>query len=115
MSAKRMVDAAGTPVNFGDLLVRIRRAEGLSREAFAQALGVSRTNLWYIERRRRAITPQQAAHWARALGYDEAQFVQLALQNLVAEAGLNLEVRLQAPALGQTATMLPQWHFLPQP
>ena len=37
MSTKRTVEFAGAPVNFGELLVRIRRAEGLSREAFAHA------------------------------------------------------------------------------
>jgi transcriptional regulator with XRE-family HTH domain len=102
-AAKRLADLGRVPVTFGELLVCIRRDEGLSRDAFAHRLGVSRTNLWYIERRRKAITPQQAACWARQLGYDQAQFVQLALQSLVAEAGLDLEVSLHAPMMPPTA------------
>ncbi len=93
-AAKRLADLGRVPVTFGELLVCIRRDEGLSRDAFAHRLGVSRTNLWYIERRRKAITPQQAACWARQLGYDQAQFVQLALQSLVAEAGRMRDYRL---------------------
>lgn len=96
---KQLADLGRLPVTFGELLVLIRRAEGMSRDSFAHRLGVSRTNLWYIERRRKAITPQQAACWARQLGYDQAQFVQLALQSLVAEAGLDLTVSLHAPIM----------------
>lgn len=101
-SKKNVANLGRLPISFGDLLVCIRRDENLSREAFARRLGVSRTNLWYIERRRKAITPQQAARWACQLGYEPEQFVQLALQSLVVEAGLNFEVSLHAPGLPPT-------------
>lgn len=106
-AGKRLAKFGRMPVTFGELLVSIRRDENMSRDDFARRLGVSRTNLWYIERRRKAITPQQAACWARQLGYDQAQFVQLALQSLVVEAGLDLQVSLHAPIMPSTQAPKP--------
>lgn len=109
LGSKKQLDLRRIPSHFGDLLGQVRQAEGLSCDDFARRLGVSRTNLWYIERRRRAITPFQAAEWARALGYNEAQFVQLALQSLVAEAGLKMNVQLVEPEVARTAvTLMPR-------
>ena len=81
---------AGGPLTFGRFVQSIRLGEELSLEAFAKQLGVSRTNLSDIEHGRRGVSVERAAQWAELLGYDQTQFVRLALQALLDEAGLPL-------------------------
>jgi transcriptional regulator with XRE-family HTH domain len=63
---------------------------------FAGRLGVSRQNLCDVEHGRRSVSPARAAEWARALGHSEAQFVRLALQDQISQAGLKLRVSVDA-------------------
>ena len=81
---------AGGPLTFGRFVQSIRLGEEMSLEAFAKQLGVSRTNLSDIEHGRRGVSVERAAQWAELLGYDQTQFVRLALQALLDEAGLPL-------------------------
>lgn len=81
---------AGGPITFGRLLQSIRLGDEMSLEAFAKQLEVSRTNLSDIEHGRRGVSVERAAHWADVLGYDQTQFVRLALQAQLDEAGLPL-------------------------
>lgn len=53
-----------------------------------------RAHLCDIEKGRKFVSPGRAAEFARTLGYSERHFVRLALQKLVDEAGLDLEVRV---------------------
>jgi transcriptional regulator with XRE-family HTH domain len=57
-----------------------REGEELTLEAFAKKLGVSRQNLCDIEKGRKGVSPERAARWAQLLGYPDAQWVRLALQ-----------------------------------
>ncbi len=86
----------GGPLTFGALLRSIREGEELSLAAFAEQLGVSRQNVCDIEQGRRAVSPARAAEWAKILGYSEAQFVRLALQDQIDEAGLALRVNVES-------------------
>jgi len=86
----------GGPLTFGQVIHSTRLAEGLSLEAFASQLGVSRAYLCDVEKGRRSVSVQRAAAWARVLGYLEAQYVALALQAEVNAAGLKLRVRVEA-------------------
>lgn len=78
----------GGPLTFGRLIQSIRLGEELSLEAFADALGVSRSNVSDIEHGRRGVSVERAAEWADLLGYDATQFVTLALQAQLDAAGL---------------------------
>src|SRR4030042_1117341 len=51
-----------------------------------------------IEKGGKIVSPERAARYARLLGYSEAQFVRLALQALVEEAGLELTVQVAEKA-----------------
>ena len=86
----------GGPLTFGQVINATRLGEGLSLEAFAAQLGISRAYLCDVEKGRRAVSVERAAAWARALGYLEAQYVTLALQAAVNAAGLKLRVRVEA-------------------
>jgi len=89
-------DLAGGALSFGGYLRAIREGEQMTLAALAAQLGVSRQNLCDIEQGRRSVSPARAAEWARALRYSEAQFVCLALQDQVSQAGLKLRVSVDA-------------------
>jgi transcriptional regulator with XRE-family HTH domain len=82
--------------SFGRLLRSIRKGEDASLAAFAKQLGIARTNLSDIELGRRGVSVERAASWARLLGYHEGQFVKLALQAQLDEAGIKLKVDVHA-------------------
>ena len=86
----------GGPLSLGDALGAIRESEGESLAQFAQRLDVSRTHLSDIEHGRRSLSLERAAQFAAALGHNQAQFVRLALQDQVREAGLKLRVSVHA-------------------
>ena len=94
-SAKSFLEGlADTPFTFGEFLLAIREGEGATQVEFAGQLGVSRSHLCDIEKGRKTVSPERAAKFAHILGYSESQFVRLALQDLVNEAGLSMEVQV---------------------
>ena len=86
----------GGPLTLGRALSAIRESDGQSLAQFAERLGVSRTNLSDIEHGRRSVSLQRASEFAIALGHHQAQFVRLALQDQVRDAGLKLRVDVRA-------------------
>ena len=80
----------GGPLTFGRMLQSIRLGEEKSLDVFAELLGVSRSNLSDIEHGRRGVSVERAARWAELLGYSQTQFVRLALQAQLDQAGLEL-------------------------
>ena len=88
----------GGPLTLGELIASIRLGEEVPQVEFARRLNISRSHLCDIEKGRKTLSPKRAARFARILGYSEAQFVRLALQDLVNEAGLKLSVQVAAVA-----------------
>jgi transcriptional regulator with XRE-family HTH domain len=86
----------GGPLTLGRALSAIRESEGESLADFADRLGISRSHLSDLEHGRRSLSLQRAAAFARALGHHEAQFVRLALQDQIRDAGLKLRVDVNA-------------------
>ncbi len=87
---------AGGPLTLGRLLQSIRLGEEQSLSAFARTLGISRSHLCDIEQGRKTVSLTRAVRFASVLGYGQEQFVRLALQALVEEAGLSLRVSVRA-------------------
>jgi antitoxin HigA-1 len=86
----------GGPVTLGRFLEAVRLGEELTQPAFAKRLGLSRSHLNDIEKGRKAVSPERAARFAKALGYSQARLVQLALQDQVNRGGLKLQVDVKA-------------------
>lgn len=86
----------GGPLTFGGAISAIRESAGESLSKFAEKLGISRTHLSDIEHGRRSVSLERAAQFAIALKHNQAQFVRLALQDQVREAGLKLRVDVHA-------------------
>lgn len=86
----------GEPLSLGALIAAIREGEGWSQTHMGEILGVSRAHVCDIEKGRRLVTPDRAVRWAKALGYGERQFVRLALQDQLREAGVKMKVDVYA-------------------
>jgi transcriptional regulator with XRE-family HTH domain len=86
----------GGPLTLGAALSGIRESDGESLSQFAARLGISRSHLCDIEQGRRTVSPERAARFAKALKQHQAQFVRLALQDQVRNAGLRLKVDVHA-------------------
>ena len=84
------------PLTLHGLLLAHRQGEEMSQTEFARLLGVSKSHLSDIECGRKAVSPDRAARFARALQLSEAQFVRLALQGIVDRAGLPYRVQTTA-------------------
>ena len=76
----------------GKLIESIRLGEELTQAHLAKKLKISRSHLNDIEKGNKAVSPERAARFAKALGHSEERFVELSLQSLVDEAGLKLKV-----------------------
>ncbi len=95
--AKRFLeDLAGGPLTLGGFVRSIRNGEQMTLAELAGRLGISRQNLCDVEHGRRSVSPARAAEWARVLEHSEAQFVRLALQDQISQAGLKLRVSVEA-------------------
>jgi transcriptional regulator with XRE-family HTH domain len=86
----------GGPISLGRFLEAVRKGEEMSQPEFAKKLGLSKSHLNDIEKGRKAVSPERAAKFARALGYSEARLVKLALQDIVDRGGLHLHVDVKA-------------------
>ena len=87
---------SGGPLTFGRLLTAIREGEEMAQVDFAAKLGISRSHLCDIEKGRKVVGAARAARIAKILGYSPESFVALALQAQIREAGLKLNVTVEA-------------------
>lgn len=85
-------------LTLGSALWSIRMGDEITQAAFSKKLGISRQYLCDLERHRRRLSPEMAAQFAKKLGYSEKQFVRLALQEELDQAGLPFHVDLDEAA-----------------
>lgn len=95
-AAEYLESLMGGPLTLGGALAAIREGDGESLSEFSERLGISRTHLSDIEHGRRSVSLERAAKFAAALRQNQAQFVRLALQDQVRDAGLKLRVDVHA-------------------
>lgn len=86
----------GGPLTFGQMISSIRLADEISQIRLARKMQISRAHLCDIEKGRRTISIERATEFAKALGYSINQFVAVALEDQVREAGLNVKIYLKA-------------------
>ena len=89
-------NVAGRPLTLGGLLESIRLSEDMFQAEFSKKLRISASHLCDIEKGRKVVSPERAARFAKILGRSQEQFVRLALQELVNEAGLKMKVDVVA-------------------
>lgn len=86
----------GGPLTFGQLINSLRKCDEWSQVKLAAKMGISKAYLCDIEKERRLVSPELAAHFAKVMGYSLNQFVALALEDQLMKAGLKLRVELLA-------------------
>ncbi|OGT49019.1 MAG: hypothetical protein A3E82_08755 [Gammaproteobacteria bacterium RIFCSPHIGHO2_12_FULL_38_11] len=91
---KDLEKITGSKLTLGRLIWAIRQADEISQVDFAKQLFITKQHLCDIERGRKPISPKLAAKYAEILGYSKAQFIRLALQDLVDRDGLNVQVEI---------------------
>jgi len=84
------------PMTFGNTLRNIRETDGLTQAEVSARLGMTRAHICDLEKGRKQISPERAARFAEELVYSSTLFVQLALQDQLPAAGLNITVDIQA-------------------
>lgn len=85
---KKLEKVIGEPVTFGLYVKSIREGDDLTQNQFAEKLQISVQHLSNVENGRKHVSIERAEAWAKALGYPEAMFVQLSLQDQFQRAGL---------------------------
>ncbi len=93
---KFLEKAAGRPLTIGGLLESIRLAQEISQINFAKKLQISPSHLCDIEKGRKVVGPERAARFAKILNRSREQFVRLAFQELLDDAGLKMVVDVHA-------------------
>ncbi len=94
-AVKFLEKLSGGALTFGKLLRSIRLGEGLTLKKFSKSLDISIQHLSDIENDRRLISPERAAKFAISLGYSKAQFVEIIMQDILNQSGLQeLRVKL---------------------
>jgi len=96
LAVRQLEKIAGEELTFFNLMESMRLCEEMSQANFAKLLGISKSHLCDIEKGRKSVSPKRAASFARKLGYPESQFVQLALQAMLDNDGLEYTVELIA-------------------
>src|SRR5438270_633477 len=86
----------GGPLTLGRAIRAIRLGEEQSLAQFSRLLGISGSHLSDIELGRKTVSAERASKFARRLQRSEEQFVRLALQDLISQAGLKFRVNLDA-------------------
>ena len=84
------------PLTFGRMMESFRLCDKLSQVAMARKLKIPRQHLCDIEKGRRQVSAERAAQFARLLGYSEHQFVSMALNDQLKNAGLKMKVKIEA-------------------
>ena len=86
------------PMTVGRFLTAWRKAEGLSQRDFAKVLDISPANLCDIEKGRKGIGLYKATEIAKRIGYSPTVLVEMALQELLADEGLEYTVQVKRTA-----------------
>jgi len=84
----RFLDNILGPATFGNTIQAIRLADELTQKEFSKKLDISAQQLSDIENERRRVSPEKASLFAKKLGYLVEDFVQLAIQDMLAKVGM---------------------------
>jgi transcriptional regulator with XRE-family HTH domain len=103
-SAKKFLESLAGPLTLSSFVESIREGEEWTKKDMAETLGVSSTYYSDFVAGKKPVSPQKAAEWAKLLGYDEHQFVKLALEDLLERFGLDYEVELNVRTLSRTSS-----------
>ncbi len=94
--ARKYLEQTVGTLTLGKLLWSIRTSDDYSLDEFAAMLKISKSHLCDIEKGRKFVSLERAAAFAKRLKQMPRQFIRLALQDMVNNAGFNYTVEVQA-------------------
>ena len=80
-------------ITFPKLVDAIREGEEMEKGEMAETLGVSPSYYSDFLRGDKIPSIKKAAEWAEILGYSQARFVELAINDKLRELGLDFEIK----------------------
>jgi transcriptional regulator with XRE-family HTH domain len=95
---KFLEKASGGPLTFGNMIHSIRLCDEISQSKLAEMTHISRSYLCDIENGRRFVSVEKAAEFAKVLGYSEAHFVSVLIEDQLKHAGMPFVVELKKAA-----------------
>lgn len=88
----------GGPLTFGGMIRSFRLADGISQVELAEKMHISKANLCDIEHGRRVVSIEKAAQFAKVMGYSETQFIAVALEDQLRDAGFKAHIEMKMEA-----------------
>ena len=88
----------GGPLTFGGMIRSFRLADDVSQMELADRMRISKANLCDIEHGRRPVSIERAAQFAKTMGYSETQFIAVALEDQLRDAGFEAHIELKVEA-----------------
>jgi plasmid maintenance system antidote protein VapI len=84
------------PLTFGEMIKTIRQTEydKMTKQAFAELIGISKSRLSGIENNRKLISITKAIEMANKLGQSKRFFVMVAMQDMLSRNNLNYRVEI---------------------
>ena len=95
-AAMELQKITGKKLTLGTCLWSIRVSDDKSQTAFAKELGISSQYLCDVEHGRKTVSPKKAKEFALKLRYMPEQFVELAIQDMLDQEGIEMKVQLKA-------------------
>lgn len=93
--SKKFLDSlVKEPITLSFIIRNMRECEDYTQSDLAKLLGISKSHLCDIEKRRKFVSPERAAQFAAKLGQSEKFFIQLALQDLIVRDGFPYTVNV---------------------
>lgn len=92
---KSLEKIAGESLSLGSAIRAIRVCDEMTLVNFAKKLKITTSHLCDIEKRRKTVSPERAARFAKILGYSAEQFVRLALQDLLDKQDIHMQVSVE--------------------
>jgi len=95
-SASKWMEKEFGKLTFGEYLNSICEADEIDQIELAKKLKMSPQSLNDLIKGRRIPSPERAANIAEILGYNEAYFIQLALNDSLNKSGFDYKVKITA-------------------
>src|SRR3972149_2970751 len=90
--AMKFLEGLVGELTFGGLIEAMRQAEEMSQVEFAKKLGISKQHLCDIEKRRKFVSPERAAKFARIVEHSKKYFMNVGIKYKYNPGGLKLKV-----------------------
>lgn len=95
-NARKYLEKVNGKLTLGRVIRAIRLCDEITQTTFAKKLKVSTQYLCDLEHNRKTVSAKKAKRFAEILGHSPEQFVALAIQDSLDQAGIHMVVEIKA-------------------